>query len=321
VNFLPRLLTHNASLKFAALVAAIFLWAITPAEREQQESLTSIPVRVQVADLDWTLAEEPLPAEVDVRLSGPAQEILRLTREGATVRVPVESVTGEDTTISLRRDWVTLGTTSGLVVDEILPTSVQLRFEPVRSADLPVALRTEGDLPDDLALTAPIEVVPEVVRARGPSRLLDARDSVRTRPLQLQSVSGSGRFTLPVDTLGFGAALLDPREIQVTLDLVPAVELELPDVPVRLVGPGASEYEVRPGVLPMMLRGAAARLGDFDPSVVAWEVDTRGIGILAVGELRTVAVTPAGVPPLLRAVTRADSVVVSRPDVDEGGDR
>lgn len=314
MSLLPRFVTHNVMLKAAALVAAVFLWVIAPGDRTQQESLTSVPVRVQVADLDWTTAEPPFPSEVEVRISGPAREIIQLARDGAAVRVPVESVTGSDTTVTLRRDWVTLGGTSGLVVEEILPGSVQLSFEPVSATALVVNLRTEGTLPEDVALASAIQVTPSVVRARGPARVLDARDSLPTLPVDLGAVTSSGIRTVAVDTSGLGTTLLDPREVQVAFRVDDAVERSLPAVPVRLVGPGEAEYQVEPDSLPIRLRGAQVRFQSADLSAVSFEVDTRDLGLLEVGERRRVAVTPAGIPELIRPVLMSDSVTVFRPE-------
>jgi len=320
VSLLPRFVTHNVMLKIAALVAAVFLWVIAPGDRTQQESLASVPVRVQVADLEWTVAAPPVPSEVEVRISGPAREIIQLARERASVRVPVESVLGSDTTITLRRDWVTLGGTSGLVVEEIMPGTVQLTFEPVSSDVLVVKIQTEGELPEDVALASEIQVTPSVVRARGPARLLDARDSIYTLPIDLGSVTSSGIRTVGVDTTGLGTTLLDPREIQVAFRIDEAVERTLTAVPVRLVGPGASEYQVDSDSLPLRLNGARVRFESADLSAVFFEVDTGDIGLLEVGERRRVAVTPVGIPDLIRPVLMSDSVTVFRPEgVDSPG--
>lgn len=319
MNVLPRFITHNASLKVASLAAAIFLWAIAPADPDEEQSLTSVPVRVQVADLDWTLAGQPEPATAEVRLSGPAREIIQLAREGASVRIPVETVTGTDTSVALRRDWVTLGGATGLVVEEVLPTSVRLQFERVTSASLAVNLVTTGELPDELALAAPLRVAPDYVAVRGPARVLENRAAIPTRQLDLSDIDASGVRSVALDTTGLSATLLDSREVSVEFDVQPAVEQEFLTVPVRLVGPGASEYEVQPSTLPMRLRGAQAVLRSADFDELVYEVDTRAIGILEVAERRTVSVVPAGVPALLRAVERPDSVVVTRPN--EGGAR
>jgi YbbR domain-containing protein len=319
VSVLPRFVSHNASLKVASLVAAVFLWAIAPADRTQQESLTSVPVRVQVADLAWTIAEPPFPATVEVRVTGPAREIIQLARERATVRVPVDAVSGEDTTVTLRRDWVTLGGTTGLVVEEILPASVQLRFEPVDSAVLVVNLQLLGDLPEDVALVAPIQVTPSVIRARGPARILGAMDSLPTIPFDLGSIGASRVLAVGIDTTGLGATLLDPREVQVAFRVDASTRRQLTSVPVRLVGPGAAQYRVEPDSLPIELLGAELRFQSADLSTVGYEIDTREIGLLEVGERRRVLATPAGLPDLIRATPMSDSVTVVRPEGLDAG--
>lgn len=319
MSFLPRFVTHNASLKIASLVAAAFLWAIAPADRTQQESLTSVPVRVQVADLAWTTAEPPFPSTVEIRVAGPAREIIRLARERATVRVPIESVASEDTVVTLRRDWVTLGATSGLVVEEILPASVQVRFEPVDSAVFVVDLAVEGELPDDVALVAPIQFTPQVVRARGPARLLESLDTIRTLSFDLGSIGASRVRAIAIDTTGLGSTLLDPREVQVAVRVDEAVTRNLSAVPVRLVGPGAAQYRVEPDSLPIDLVGAELRFQSADLSTVAYELDMQDIGLLEVGERRRMLPTAAGLPELIRVTTMSDSVTVVRPEGVDGG--
>jgi YbbR domain-containing protein len=319
MRFLPRLVTHNASLKFAALAAAVFLWAITPSDRTERESLTSVPVRVQVADLDWRLAEAPFPAEVSVRLSGPAREMIRLAREGATVRVPVETVLDADTTLSLRRDWVTLGSTSGLVVDEIQPGSVELRFEAVASAVLAVDLRLAGSLPEGLSLEAAPTVTPEVVRARGPERLLGGVEVIGTRVLDLADITESGSRYVPLDTAGLGLPLLDRREVSVTFRVGETVDRDIAAAPLRFVGPSADQYAMNPGAVPVRVEGAAQRVGSVDPGELGLVVDTRNIGILPVGESRRVPVEVLDPPAFLRVTPLVDSVTVTLRTAGGGG--
>jgi hypothetical protein len=313
MRFLPRLVTHNASLKFAALAAAVFLWAITPSDRTERESLTSVPVRVQVADIDWRLAEPPFPPEVEVRLTGPAREMIRLARDGATVRVPVETVLDADTTLSLRRDWVTLGSTSGLVVEEILPGSVELRFESVAAVEFRVDLRVAGSLPEGLSFETAPTVTPEVVQARGPDRLLGGVDMIGTVVVDLDDISESGARSVALDTAGLGLALLDRREVSVTFQVGETITRDIAAAPLRLDGPGAEEYEIDPAAVPIRLSGAAKRLGELNPAGLGLVIDTRTIGILEVGASRRVPVSVVDPPAYVDVVPLVDSVTVRRP--------
>ena len=118
-------LAHNWRLKLSALGLSVFLWALVQGEPSNQEIFASVPVTVEVADTGWTTSGAPNPSTVELRLGGPAREIIRLAREGTSIRIPVGSVGSQDTVIVLRREWVELGQRSGLSVESMSPSTIR----------------------------------------------------------------------------------------------------------------------------------------------------------------------------------------------------
>lgn len=319
MSALPPSLTTNWTLKLSAFGLAVFLWAVVRAEPAEREVLSSVPVRVQVGDLDWTLSSPPDPAEVQVRFAGPAREIIRLNREGASVRVPIESVSGPDSTLQLRRDWVIAEGATGLVVQDIVPGSVRLEFERTSQLALPLSIRTQGRLPRGYALASRIGLTPAVVRVRGPSRVVDELDSIPLMPLDLSSVTASGIVEVPVDTAGLSGLILSPTTAQLGLRIEPAAERLLPAVPVEVEGPAAAALEVVPSSLPLTVRGAQGRLDAANLDSIRLEVPAERVQDVVPGESRRVAVRVRGLPALLDAEPAADSVTVRRPRASEEG--
>ena len=119
---IARYLVHNWRLKLSALGLAILLWALVQTEPREAQTVDGVPVVVDVADTAWTASGLPQPATVELRLSGPTGEIIRLSRSGTVLRVPVAHVGSSDTLVTLRRDWVELGAGSGLYVESDLYT-------------------------------------------------------------------------------------------------------------------------------------------------------------------------------------------------------
>lgn len=313
MSFVPRIITHNASLKLLAFLGAVFLWAIVPGEPQGGEVLTDVPVRVQVADLDWVQAASPEPTTVQVQLSGPTREIIRLAREGTSVRVPVDRVTSADTTVALRRDWVVLAGAPGVVVDEVVPGTVRLRFEEARSKSIPLVVRTTGRLPAGLALAAPLGVTPVLARVRGPARLVDPLESLPLEPLVLGEVRSSGILELPVDTVGLGSVLVTPQRASVGIRVEAAVEERIPEVQVEIAdGPGYLLVS-DPPVAEVRVTGAPGRLAASSLEGVRVVVDGRLVQGLAPGQTRRVPLAVLDVPPLLSAAAIPDSVTVARP--------
>lgn len=317
---LPRFLTHNASLKLLAFVGAYVLWAIVPADSSQRETLSSVPVRVQVADPDWALAGQPSPAEVSVRFSGPTREMIRLVREGTSVLVDVDAVSDADTVVQLRRDWVVVSEGSGLVVEEIIPATVELSFERAISVALPLSIPTRGRIGQGLALAAPLGVTPGVVRVRGPARLLEGLDSIPLRPLDLSGISRSGIVELDVDTAGMSDLLFSTTTANVGVRVEVSIERILPAVPVETQGYAAGTLDVEPTGVPVSVRGAASVVDAADLQRIRVRIEEAEIADLAPGESRRVPLVVTGVPALLTAAVEVDSVRVQRPRGDADDD-
>lgn len=310
---LPSALTRNWSLKLASLGLAVFLWAVVRAEPTGRETLAGVPVRVQVGDLDWTLEDEPAPAAVEVHFAGPVREILRLNRTGTSVLVPLERVTSEDTVVQLRRDWVVMDGATGLVVDDIVPATVRLSLARVVSEPRPVAVRTRGELPEELGLAAPLSTSPPVVVLRGPAGEVAAVDSVPTVSVDLGRLTGSGVLELPVDTAGMGGLVVNPLEVQLRVQVdtvmerfISGVEVELPEGadPSLVVEPASLGVNlIGPRTLLVRPEARAVRLVARLPSGAAPEP----------GQSIRVPVAVVDAPGLVRSRPGADSVTVRRP--------
>ncbi|HSM04780.1 MAG TPA: CdaR family protein [Longimicrobiales bacterium] len=313
LRWVVRFVTHNASLKLLALLGAIFLWAIVPGTPDGTETLSSISVRVQVGDTDWLVAGEPEPGQVTIRVSGPTREIIRLAREGTSIRVPLDEVTSADTVIGLRRDWVVLSGSPGVVVEEIVPTSVRVRLEQAAEEAFPILVRTRGNLPEDLALAFPLGTTPGVVRVSGPERIVGELDAIPTLPVDLSSVSASGRVEVALDTTGLGDALITPQTVSVGIRVTPVAERRLLGRGVEVEGSPGFEPILEPAEVDVLLRGAPGRLDAAGYEAIRVVVDARLMTGMGAGEARTVPVAVLGVPELIRAVPLTDSIQVARP--------
>lgn len=309
---LPRVVVHNWRLKLAALGLSVFLWALVQTEPRNAESF-SASVLVDVADTAWTVAGPPDPASVELRLTGPTRDIIRLAREGTLIRVPVEAVGSPDSVVTLRREWVALGEGTGLSVESLVPNTVRVTFEPAVSRAVPVALRLVDGLPERLALASPIGLNPQVVRVRGPASRVNALDSVRLRPLDLASVEESGVYEVPVDTAGLAGLRLQPTAATLGFRVEDEVERVLSDLPVQIQrADDGTDLVARPSSVPVILRGARTLVTAVDPRDLIVLVAPELVQGMVPGEERRVPLRLEGVPALVRASLPTETVVVRR---------
>jgi len=315
----PRLLTDNWHLKLAALGLSVFLWALVQTEPLSQETFPAVPVSVVVSDTAWSLSGAPSPATVELRLGGPAREIIRLAREGTSLRVPIASVGSRDTTVTVQREWVQVGARAGVTVESVSPPVIGLAFEPAATKTVPLAMRTEGQLRSHLALSSPLVLSPESVTVRGPESALRRLISLRLEPFDLGQVVESGVFTLAVDTTGLGGAVVDPLEAVLGVRVEPLEERVLSSVPVQAdagAGEDLADIVVEPSTVGLRLVGARTLVTAMDLSLLQVVVVPESLRDLVPGEIRRVRLQVEGLPPLITAFPSTETVTV-RSDVEE----
>lgn len=318
---LPNALFDNWRLKASALGLAVFLWALVQTEPRSEESFSAVPVQVAIADTSWTLASPPAPATVELRLDGPTREIIRLAREGTVLRIPIPDVASSDTAVVVRREWVELGQRNGLVVQSVSPAVVRLAFEPAVTRLVPVSTRITGRLRENLAFATDIGVNPPLVRVRGPESRVAGLDSIPLLPFDLGRITGSGIYTVSVDTSNLGGGRVVPPTATLGVRVEDVIERVLEGLIVEAeVGPGQEQVVVEPMAVRLTLSGARTVVTSFDTGALRVWVPREFIADMEPGEERRVRLLVDGVPELVTAVPGTDYVTVRRAVDLTGGD-
>jgi hypothetical protein len=316
----PRALFHNWRLKLSALGLSVFLWALVQTEPRSEETFSSVPVHIEVSDTQWTVSSPPNPTTVELRLGGPAREIIRLAREGTTLRVPVSSVGSPDSLITLRREWVELGQRTGLIVESVSPSAVAVSFEPAVTRLVPIAMRIQGRVRDNLALATPIGVNPQLVRVRGPESRLLGLDSIPLHAFDLGRAAASGVYTVAIDTAGLGGASVVPPTATLGIRVEDLVERELEGLAVLVdVSPGEPPVVADPDTIRLTLSGARSVVTSFDPSLLRVWVPAEFLQAMAPGEERRLRLQVGGLPSLVSAILGTEFVTVRRAADVAGG--
>ncbi len=266
MSALPGFLTRNWTLKLSAFGIALLLWVSVRVEAPTRQTVSGVPVRVDLADPQWTLAEEPSPTTVVVRFAGPSRDILSMAVDRPSIVVPLDEVSSADTSVVLRNHWVRVPDRPNVVVEDIQPSSVRLRLEAIQRVDLPVAVRLEGQLPEGLAMVDAPRVTPSAVRLSGPEGRISERDSLWLEPTDLAAIEGPGALEVAVDTTGLQGLQVQPSRVQVELEVANRVERLLDEVGVTLdLDDWEEAYAIQPAGVPVLLSGARVLLDQVSP--------------------------------------------------------
>jgi YbbR domain-containing protein len=259
VSRLSGLFTRNWTLKASAFGIALLLWFSVKVEAPARQEVSGVPVRVVVNDPGWTLAADPEPPTVTVRFTGPSGELARMRADRPTIVVPVESVSGADTAIFLRTQWIRLQDRPGVGVEDVQPPTVRLTFEPVQRMGLPPAARFEGALPDGLAMAGPPEPGVTEIRVVGPQSRMAGLDSVPLLPLDLSEVRESGTRSMAVDTAQLPGLQIAPLAVDLAIRVEARIERVISGVAVVLEDPEvADELDDVPSSSAIRLSGASS---------------------------------------------------------------
>ncbi|MEW6399427.1 MAG: CdaR family protein [Bacillota bacterium] len=193
-----------------------------------------VPVQVQVVGVvgeDYRV-ESPLPSPAEVLACGPRGQVAQVRY--AVGEVDVTGATADfSRTVNLRAVDRQGREIPGVTLK---PGGVEVRFSLVRlppAREVPVQANVQGQLPAGYRLRE-VVVSPSRVKVRGSQDKLDTLESVSTRPISLEGITGDSEREVAV-ALPTGIVMADPPTVLVYLRVVEDVgEKEFPGLTVAV---------------------------------------------------------------------------------------
>lgn len=217
----PGLVTDSWELKLTALGLAILLWAAVQSEDLRRFTMNGVPVELRMTEQGWVPVGDAEPASVSVDFRGPVGELIRLAFAEAKLVVPIDDVEDTLQIYRARPEWLEYeGRFDALRVDAVRPPSLTLRFQPIETRTVPIAIRLDTPLKPSVRLDGPPRVEPAQVTIEGPRDRVQALDSLVVRVADVESALQSGGLRLPIDTTGTGVTVA-PGDVLLHLRTVP----------------------------------------------------------------------------------------------------
>lgn len=227
--------TSDLWLKVIAVALAFLLWTVT--KSDSRKVVRNVPVRVVNSDAEWVITDYT-PPSVDVRVSGPVRELIRLTANRAFIEVRIADVTDSVTRLPLRPTNVQLlDGVDSTRVEAVLGDSVRVVFGSIVERVLPVAPRAADEPRDGYILAGPLRAIPANVRVRGASARVFATglDSIILPPVDIGDLTRTDTTTVTIDLDGLGLLSVFPETVDVVVPVRPEPRDTTPqgDVAVR----------------------------------------------------------------------------------------
>jgi YbbR domain-containing protein len=193
--------TDRLALKASAVLLAIVLWFVVGA-REPREEYAPVQFTPR---LDSTLVLRDPPPPIRAHVLGRPSEILKLATQPLVIRRPIASDAPDTLVLALRPGDVEVPLGIDVIVREVYPQSVTLRFEsrsarrvPVRSS---ILARMSLGLSQDIA----VQLDPDSVTVLGPRGAVADIEFVRTVVDSI--VVDTMPHLVDLDTTGLGATV------------------------------------------------------------------------------------------------------------------
>ncbi|HYC52647.1 MAG TPA: hypothetical protein VEB19_16160 [Gemmatimonadaceae bacterium] len=201
--------TERLALKSLSVLLALVLWFVVAAREPREEYA---PVRFSPRLDSALVLRDPAPP-IRAHVMGRPSEILKLASTPLVIRRQISSDAPDTLVLALRPSDVEVPEGVEVIVHEVYPNALTLRFEPSTSRRVPVRSAILARTPfDALATQVGVSVDPDSVTVSGPRRLIAQLGFVRT---VAESISVD---TLPhlvdLDTAGLGASVR-PTQVKV----------------------------------------------------------------------------------------------------------
>ena len=199
--------TDHLPMKAAAVLLAVATWFVVAA-REPMEDVAAVRF---VPELDSSVALQDAPPAIRAQVLGRPNELLKLAQTPLVLRQQISSEVPDTLVLTLRASDVEVPDGVEVIVQDVFPHSVTLRFETTASRRVPVRSAVLVRAPAGTS-EVPVRFEPESVTVLGPRRLVARLPFVRTRrdSIPLDTIP----HLVELDTAGLGVTV---RPAQVTM--------------------------------------------------------------------------------------------------------
>jgi YbbR domain-containing protein len=263
-------------LKIVSVALAAVLWMMVSSQRASVERGLRIPLELQNLPDNLEMVEPP-PESVDVRVRGTADALGRIAPGDLVAAVDLSSAQPGRRLFHLSPERVKAP--FAVVVTQVAPSSIAIRFESSATRIVPVLPSVEGE-PAPGFIVGRISADPPTVEIVGPESLLRRVTEAITEPLWVGSARADMRSTVIVGVADEGVRLKSVKTAVVSVAIVPAPEeRHLTAVPVRSRNLAAGlNATITPPTIRVRVRGTKEAMAKIkDSSIVAY-VDLESIG-------------------------------------------
>ncbi len=180
-----RLFLDDWVIKAVALVITFALWlGVTGLHAPVGARFKNVALNLRVSN-NIDITNSPVQ-EVVITITGDKRKIDQIDPRDLVVLLDLTDVQAGERIVELNAESVGVELPTGVRIEEIVPSKIQVNLETVEERDVSVKVETEGTLAENFEIYSPT-VSPPKVRVRGPSSFVKSLDSVSTEKVNVDN--------------------------------------------------------------------------------------------------------------------------------------
>lgn len=232
---IKTLITDNLNLKLLSFAFALVLYSLVHGGQDARGSIS--------VDLEVNLPPESgdkvfvgtIPRDVRIFVRGSAQTIDNL--RGGAVHMILD-LTGSPDRVVFNEKMVRLPDGVRVEIEQFEPPSIDLKWEPRVTRDVPVQVSVVGSPADGYVVKGPLVAEPKTVKVRGPQSDVMVLQHVRADAFDVRTITAEGQYPRQLAIEKPNPRLkIDPQSVIVTAEITREVaEQVFKKLPVVVVG-------------------------------------------------------------------------------------
>lgn len=248
-----------------ALLFAIALWGYTALNGEYLTTVT-VPLNIDLPD-DRAL-ESKIPNDLIVEVRGSGWNLFNLiffnTSKSCEVDLRNETVKSDYT---VRRQVLvnSVRYLNNVEPRDVIPTNIELKTGQILEKEILVRSNLILEPKDGFLVSGEIKIEPEKIKIKGNQNLLNQISEWKTKNLKLQELTNDFNQTVELSDTLEGIVELNPSEVLVSADIQQIAEINVPDVPIKIVGGRLpSDHKLSSMMIKVSLRGGIKEIENFN---------------------------------------------------------
>jgi len=181
---LQRVFLDHWNLKLLALAITLGLWfAVNGQRTPTTERFSGVQLNFQLPS-EMAISNDPSD-EVELTLSGAKSDLNLINPRDLNVSLDITDRRPGDRVVQLSPGRLKIDLPSGVRLEKIQPSSIQIRVEPVQTRELEIEARLEGKLAPGYELSG-VSIYPPRVRVVGPASQVNALTRATTETILLE---------------------------------------------------------------------------------------------------------------------------------------